>query len=101
MYCTWLLKRDPKTTTMQNISTHFIFKRISKLQTRFAKDSRILRILTIGGEQETRKKIKLCLISPQPVSMPSSSSRFISTRTCTVVVLLPRISCTSESLGSV
>lgn len=53
------------------------------------------------GEQETRKKIKLCLISPQPVSMPSSSSRFISTRTCTVVVLLPRISCTSESLGSV
>lgn len=101
MLCPWLLKRDPKTTTMQNISTHVIFKRISKLQTRFAKDSRILRILTIGGSKRHAKKNQLCLISPQPVSMPSSSSRFISTRTCTVVVLLPRISCTSESLGSV
>lgn len=79
----------------------FIFKRISKLQTRFAKDSRILRFLTIGGSKRHAKKNQLCLISPQPVSVPSSSSRFISTRTCTVVVLLPRISCTSESLGSV
>lgn len=56
MYCTWLLKRDPKTTTMQNISTHFIFKRILKLQTRFAKDSRILRILPIGGSKRHAKK---------------------------------------------
>lgn len=57
MLCPWLLKRDPKTTTMQNISTHFIFKRISKLQTRFAKDSRILRILTMGGARDMQKKI--------------------------------------------
>ena len=65
MHCPWLLKRDPKTTTMQNISTHFIFKRISKLQTRFAKDSRILRILTIGGSKRHAKK-KSTLLDQSP-----------------------------------
>ena len=64
MHCPWLLKRDPKTTTMQNIFTHFIFKRISKLQTRFAKDSRILRILAIGGSKRRAKKSTLLDQSP-------------------------------------